>query len=122
MEQEQELIKNRFELVDWIKGQVLTKVNAELKNDRQSAKSYLTKLQDKYETVFKSIASLNSYSNGLKALEDAINKRTRALQDRENNLQLIYNKMIEIEKRLNSGQWPGVLPPLNIDMEIEDEE
>lgn len=116
---EDELIQNKYEFIDWVYKAVMKKVVSELKREREEVDKYKNKLQLKYEAVSESVRKINGYIENIYIYEENLKKKERALQDRKGNLQVIYNKMIEIEKKLNAGEWPGVLPPLNLDLSDE---
>jgi len=118
-ENEAELIQNKYEFVDWVYKSVLKKVHADFKQEREQLDAYKKKLQVKYDSASESIRKINGYIENIYKYEENLKKKEVALQDRKGNLQNIYNKMIEIEKKLNAGEWPGVLPPLNLDMSDE---
>ena len=114
---------NKYELAEWIQKTVLKRVNESLKQEKAQLDSYKEKLQKKYEAVSESLRQIQStteaYSRSLKAHEDKITAQEKALSDRHGNLQHIYDKMIRIEQMLQRGEWPGILPPLDLNFEDE---
>jgi predicted nucleic acid-binding Zn-ribbon protein len=114
---------NKYELAEWIQKTVLKRVNESLKQEKAQLDSYKEKLQKKYEAVSESLRQIQStteaYSRSLKAHEDKITTQEKALSDRRGNLQHIYDKMIRIEQMLQRGEWPGILPPLDLNFEDE---
>jgi chromosome segregation ATPase len=116
---------NRYELAEWIHKTVLKRVNESLKQEKSQLDSYKSKLQSKYEDVSESLrqiqATCDTYSRGLKAHEDKIEAQERALSDRHGSLQHIYDKMIRIEQLLQRGEWPGILPPIDLNFSESDE-
>lgn len=113
---EEKLIENRYEFIDWIYKKVMGLVGEKIKQEREELDAYKEKLQEKYELVSEGLRKINSYVAETKRYEKAIDDKIKILTDRDNNLQKIYDKMILIETRLNSGEWPGVLPPLDLDI------
>ena len=114
---------NKYELAEWIQKTVLKRVNESLKQEKAQLDSYKEKLQKKYEAVSESLRQIQStteaYSRSLKAHEDKITAQEKVLSDRRGNLQHIYDKMIRIEQMLQRGEWPGILPPLDLNFEDE---
>jgi len=88
---ENEAIKNRYELVDWI----YKKVKKRLEPDFEQ----LEKQTDKF---FEATVGVNDLINSMNYHKREIENQQKALNDRSNNLQLIYDKMINIEKQLKT--------------------
>lgn len=112
---EDELIQNKYELAEWVQKKVMSLLQDCIKDEKESIKSYANQVKNKYESVSDGIRKINGYISGLKEYEAAIKGEKKALKDNRNNIQNIYDKMIAIEKKLNAGEWPGVLPPLDLD-------
>ena len=121
-ETEQEIINNRYEFIDWVYSQVIKKVHADFESERDQLNKYKNQLQEKYKSVSESLRTINGYVENIRKYEANLIKKEKTLQDRNNNFENIYNKMIQIESKLNGGEWPGVLPPLNLDLETEAED
>lgn len=119
---EDECIENKYELVEWVYKKVMALVEKNIKDEKDSVKSYSRKVKDKYDQVSEGIRKVSGYIGGIKEYEAALKSEKKALNDNRNNIQKIYDKMISIERKLNAGEWPGVLPPLNIDdLKMDDE-
>ena len=116
---------NKYELAEWIHKTVLKRVNEGLKQEKIQLDLYKNKLQKKYEAVSESLRKIQctteAYGRSLKAHKDKLTAQEKALSDRRGNLQLIYDKMIRIEQMLQRGEWPGILPPLDLNFD-EDKE
>lgn len=119
---EDDALNNKYELVEWIYKKVMKIVEKNIKDEKESVQSYSRAVKEKYDQVSEGIRKVNGYIGGIKEYEASLKLEKKALRDNRQNIQKIYDKMIAIEKKLNAGEWPGVLPPLNLDdLKMDDE-
>jgi hypothetical protein len=111
---------NQYELADWLYKQVMKRVNNDIKQQRDELESYRIKLQDKYEQISESLRQIKAYAESqrlyVESKEKTFKDHDKSIADRHGNLQRIYDKMLEIEKRLGKGEWPGILPPIELNL------
>lgn len=112
---EQELITNKYELVDWIYKEVMNKVIKSLKKESEILVSYRNKLKLSQDKISSRLHDLGQYVKNIDEYKKKLLDKEKTLQDKNNNLQNIYDKMIKIEKRLDRGEGISDLPPLNLD-------
>ncbi len=119
---EKELIENKYALAEWIGDKAAYIAMKRLEQTVLKVDGRFKKVAEQQKRLNDSINAISSYVKSIKDYEENLNKKEKALSDKKGNLQNIYNKMIQIEKRLNSGECPGVLPPLDLDLSDDEGE
>ena len=91
---------NKYELADWVHKNVRKQINHEYAQERRLLEDFKNQINNQLVLLRGECQSIHAWRKCLANYEKEINKKRMALQDRNNNLQNIYNKMIEIEQLL----------------------
>ena len=106
-ELDNEQITNRYDLVDWITSQVKKRLEADfelLREERERLKKYLKEKVAKIEEERTHLVTLKRL---VEQEKEVLQRQESALNDRSNNLQIIYDKMNALENKLKPFQQIG---------------
>jgi hypothetical protein len=95
-------IINQYELADWIYTNVRKRLDNELNRQNIAWVNFEKKVTKKVNDMLEARTHLEHLQSSVGKEIKAVEARTKALQDRDNNLQNIYDKMIQIEKSLEA--------------------